>query len=141
MASDFLGRGWSFPPQFDRDEGVRMVSGETDILQSLHVLFSTIRSERVMLPDYGSELSTLVFDNVDAGFALRVRHLVRDAILHYEPRILVEERDVVVCVDPDEPGLVWIKLAFTIAQTNTRSNMVYPFYQAEGNNVRPLGGD
>jgi phage baseplate assembly protein W len=141
VASDFLGRGWSFPPEFTPERGVRMVSGETDILQSLHVLFSTIRTERIMLPGYGSELSTLVFENQDAGLVLRARHLICDAILLHEPRILVEERDVEVESDPNRPGLVWIRIGFTIAQTNTRSNMVYPFYQEEGNNVRSLDGN
>ena len=30
--STFLGRGWSFPPDFSLENGVRMVEGEEDIL-------------------------------------------------------------------------------------------------------------
>ena len=140
MASDFLGRGWSFPPEFDRDTGaVRMVSGEADIRQSLRILFGTVRTERLMLPEYGSALSSLVFDNRDHTLALRLRHFVHDAILMYEPRIVVEPTDITVLADEETGGLVWVRFAYLVSQTNTRSNMVFPFYCDEGSNVRRLG--
>ncbi len=47
--SDFLGRGWSFPPSFIEELGVvEIVADETDIRQSLWILFSTRQRERVM---------------------------------------------------------------------------------------------
>lgn len=137
---DFLGRGWSFPPTFDRARGtVLMVSAEQDIRQSLQILFSTIRTERVLLPDYGCDLSSVVFDSIDEALELRVKHLVGDAILFFEPRILVTAADIAVTADPGQPGLLRIHLSFLIRQTNTRSNMVYPFYCGEGSNVRRIG--
>ena len=40
----FLGRGWSFPPTFDRDAGgVQMLEQEADVASSLHILLSTAR--------------------------------------------------------------------------------------------------
>lgn len=134
---DFLGCGWGFPPSFDSERGgVQMVSGEQDILQSLQILFSTVKTERIMLPGYGSDLSTLVFDSIDQALLLRLRYLLYDAILFYEPRILVQESDIAVEQDRADSGTLLVKLAYTIRQTNTRSNMVFPFYRAEGSNVR-----
>ena len=42
----FLGKGWNFPPTLT-ENGVKMVSYEEDIQQSLYVLLSTSSSERV----------------------------------------------------------------------------------------------
>lgn len=137
---DFLGRGWSFPPTFERDAGaVRMVAGEQDILQSLQILFSTVKTERIMLPGYGCELSSLVFESIDQALFLRLRHLLFDAILYYEPRIAVKEGEIEIEPDPGRQGVLLVRVPFTIRQTNTRSNMVYPFYCAEGSNVRRIG--
>ena len=53
----FLGRGWSFPPTFTRgDNGVTLVDEVEDIKQSLIILLSTIKGERIMQPDYGANM-------------------------------------------------------------------------------------
>ena len=45
----FLGKGWSFPPAFDKKLGsVEMVSMEEDIRQSLEIYFGTKPGERIM---------------------------------------------------------------------------------------------
>jgi len=142
MAHDdaFLGTGWSFPPTFDRDHGeASMISGEQDIRQSLQVLFSTIKGERVMLPGFGCALDTLVFDDIGPALEMRIRQVLLDAILFYEPRIEVGAADIAIEADPDEHGTLRVRLSFRVRQTNTRSNMVFPFYYIEGNNVRQIG--
>ena len=59
----FLGRGWSFPPVFTRgDSGVQMVDEEEDIKQSLEILLSTIKGERVMQPDFGANMQEFLFE-------------------------------------------------------------------------------
>ncbi len=137
--SSFLGKGWSFPPTFDNAAGaVQMVEDDTDIQQSLTVLFSTLRRERVMLPNYGCDLTGFVFDSADSALFARIQSALANAILYYEPRIDVDNI-VVAEVDP-LAGLLQITLSYTVRQTNSRSNMVYPFYlQGEGTNVRRIG--
>jgi hypothetical protein len=62
MNRPFLGRGWTFPPEFDPVlPGVKMLEEETDIASSLELLLSTRPGERVMLPEYGCNLEELVF--------------------------------------------------------------------------------
>jgi phage baseplate assembly protein W len=55
---------------------------------------------------------------------------VRRAILFFEPRIDLERIDI------DDTriheGLVTLHLFYTVRSTNSRSNMVYPFYFLEG---------
>ncbi|QRX85106.1 GPW/gp25 family protein [Glaciimonas sp. PAMC28666] len=114
-----------------------MVQGEQDIIESLHILFSTTLCERTMLPAYGCTLEHEVFETIGVELFSRIEDLLKRAILFFEPRILVI--DIVVEEDESNSGQLNISLSYSIPQTNTRSNMVYPFYLLEGSNVRQIG--
>ena len=128
--ASFLGTGWSFPPTFSQQTGrAEMVSAETDISQSIQIILSTQPGERLMQPDFGCELSQFLFEEIREGVMTSIRGVVSDALLYHEPRIQVNRIDV----DPiqSEAGLLLINIDYTIRQTNTRSNLVYPFYLQE----------
>ena len=130
----FLGRGWSFPPVFNRgDHGVSMVEEEEDIQQSLNILLSTIKGERVMQPDFGSNMEEFLFEPLNVSFAKRMSDKIDRAILFYEPRI--ETNDISYNQD-NENGLVEIKIDYTIIATNNRRNIVYPYYLNEGTDIK-----
>ena len=132
----FLGRGWSFPPQFDLNNGLlelKMVSLEADIKESLGILLSTAPGERVMQPSYGCGLKSMMFETIDETAITEIRDLVERAILFFEPRISVE--DVSVDTADIYEGLLRIHIDYTIISINTRSNIVYPFYIQEGSSV------
>jgi len=138
----FLGRGWSFPPTFERGRSgqagsVAMVAAETDIQQSLVILMSTAPGERIMLPGYGCPLDRHVFDVIDQHTLTLLESMIRDAVLRYEPRILLEDVqfDSARAID----GELRITLVYMIRITNTRSNMVFPFYLSEANDARRIG--
>ena len=140
MANDqskaFLGRGWSFPPQFERSDEVlqlQMVSLEEDIRESLAILLATLPGERVMQPSFGCGLNALVFDNVSQSSITKITDLVERAILFFETRITLENLEVLV--DDESKGLIQIHLDYTIRTINTRSNYVYPFYFQEGTDI------
>ncbi len=124
---DFLGTGWSFPPTFERETGqVEMVSAEEDIQQSMQILFTTTLGERLMLYDYGCELSHFLFEEIDHGLINNIKNTVSNAIIQHEPRV---DPDVVDVTESTEtPGLLLISVQYTVRATNTRYNMVYPFY-------------
>lgn len=133
----FLGRGWGFPPSFNRvTRGAEMVSDDRDIQESLLILFSTSPGERVMLPEYGCDLHGNVFDGADNTTLTHIKSLIADAILFFEPRIKLEE----IQLDTDRmlEGTLQIILDYTVLTTNSRSNMVIPFYLSEGTNVRAI---
>lgn len=123
----FLGTGWSFPPTFQRETGqVQMVSAEEDIQQSMQILFTTALGERVMLHNYGSEMSRYLFEEIDHGLINNIKNAVSNAIITYEPR--VDPNEVDVRESADQPGLLLISINYTVRSTNTRYNMVFPFY-------------
>jgi phage baseplate assembly protein W len=130
----FLGTGWSFPPEFKRGTNeTSMSSGEKDIEESLQVLLSTQLGERVMLPEYGCDLTELLFSPLDLTLKTFVSDLIRTAILYYEPRINVEK----INIDPvnEIEGELLIEIDYVIRATNSRRNIVYPFYRNEGTDV------
>ena len=129
-SAGFLGRGWAFPPAFAAGGAdVAMVEAEDDIEQSLAILLSTRRGERVMLPGFGCDLNEFLFAEITPSLVGQVRELVTNAILDYEPRVRLEAVDV-----SDEQagnGLLLITVDYTVKATNSRYNLVYPFYLRE----------
>ncbi|TPG45288.1 GPW/gp25 family protein [Flavobacterium pectinovorum] len=130
----FLGTGWSFPPEFKRiTKSVIMISDEEDIKSSLEILLSTKIGERIMLPKYGCNMDELIFNPLNRTLKTFVSELVRTAILYHEPRIDVEKIDITQ--GDDLNGEVLVFLDYKIRATNSRTNMVYPFYKEEGTNL------
>lgn len=126
----FLGKGWGFPPAFFANGAeVEMVSDEQDILQSLNILLSTTLGERSLFSSYGSDLNRFMFEEADQGMVNGIQNMVQDAILNNESRIEVTTVDVSVSDSTD--GLVMISIEYLIRTTNTRYNLVYPFYLQE----------
>jgi phage baseplate assembly protein W len=126
----FLGTGWSFPPAFDNTSAaVKMVSNEEDIAQSLQILLSTRPGERVMLPQYGCNLDVFLFESITTTLVAYVKELIQTAILYYEPRITLD----LITIDTDRmiEGVILIELQYTVLASNSRFNLVYPFYLNE----------
>ncbi len=130
----FLGIGWKFPPTFDKRTGsVVLVSEEQDIRESLLILLSTKPGERVMLPDYGCDLTSSVFEPIDSTLINEIRRKIEFSVLYYEPRIILD--DIIIDTDGENDGLLMIELIYTVRKTNKRTNMVYPYYIIEGTEI------
>lgn len=128
----FLGRGWSFPPEFSKAaKSVKMLEDEADIESSLEILLSTRLGERIMVPGYGCNLDELLFKPLDLTLKTYIIDLIRTAILYHEPRIEVNK--IKIYPDNELEGILLIDLEYTVRTTNSRRNMVYPFYKEEGN--------
>ena len=130
--TSFLGVGWSFPPAFAGGE-VRMSSDEVDIHESLQILFGTIAGERFLRPDYGLSPQELMFEPMSTTMRTFLKDRVHIAILTYEPRIKVIDLDV-GSPDPNE-GTLKIALEYEVRSTNSRFNLVFPFYRFDGNEI------
>lgn len=126
----FLGKGWAFPPEFNEGASpVKMISGEEDIEQSLRILLSTRLGERVMRPDFGTDIHNKVYHNMDLTMRTQLRAAIEKAVLYFEPRIALTSVEFDVSEERD--GVLRILLEYTVRLTNTRGNMVYPYYYEE----------
>jgi phage baseplate assembly protein W len=131
---DFLGTGWSFPPEFKGStKEVTMFKDESDIKSSLEILLSTKIGERIMQPKYGCNMDELLFNPLNRTLKTFVSELIKTAILYHEPRIDVEKIDITK--GDDLSGELLVLIDFKVRATNSRINMVYPFYQQEGTNL------
>ncbi|MEO1450868.1 MAG: GPW/gp25 family protein [Bacteroidota bacterium] len=127
----YLGRGWSFPPSFDEHTyALQMSQEEQDIRESLYILLTTTPGERPTRPDYGCDLHSVIFEPMNAATKNRINSLIKHAVLYFEPRIELDAVDIDI-VDEGE-GIVNLTLHYTVTQINSRANVVFPFYKAEG---------
>ncbi len=85
-----------------------------------------------MRPEYGCDLNRYVFGEIDHGMVTGIKMMISDAILYHEPRIDVDEVDV--NESEATPGMLLISIGYTVRTTNSRYNMVYPFYINEATN-------
>jgi phage baseplate assembly protein W len=134
MNRPFLGRGWSFPPTFNRTEAaVEMLAEEADIASSLEILLTTARGERIMLPQYGCNLEELVFESLDTRMKTLMADKVESAILYHEPRIDLER--IRLDDSRETEGVVLIEVVYRVKSTNSRFNFVFPYYRLEGTDI------
>lgn len=134
----FLGEGWSFPPNFSKASGtVNTSTGVEDIEQSLSILLSTSLGERVMLPEYGSNMEDLLFEPVDTSLQTLIVDRIQTAILYFEPRIEVERMELQT--DEVLEGVIRLVIDYKVRVSNSRFNFVYPFYKNEGSGASISG--
>lgn len=123
----FLGTGWSFPPAFTKSGAhVEMAAGTEDIHQSLQIILSTQLGERIMQEGFGCDLNSAIFEEIDQSMVNTLMGMMSDAILYHEPRISLDKLDI--SESQTQQGLLLISIEYTVRSTNSRFNMVYPFY-------------
>ena len=131
QAKEFLGVGWKFPPQVDPVTGRMQVSAyEDNVAESVRVILSTRKGERVMNPEFGCGLFQFLFGQTDSTTLVQMEREAREALVLWEPRI----RDVTVraLVNRDDPARVDLFIQYWVRSTNNPFNLVYPFYLQEG---------
>lgn len=124
MSKPFLGVGLSFPLEASSG-ALKLAEYEESVRQSIWFVLGTAKGERVMRPDFGCGIYDLVFEKNSAETAGRVTQSVRNALLHFEPRIDVLDVDVTV---EGEGEVMLIKIDYQVRATNNIFNIVYPFY-------------
>jgi phage baseplate assembly protein W len=79
-----------------------------------------------MRPQFGCGIWDLLFEPVNANTIGLMAQAVRDAVAQWEPRVEVE--DVQVTPDGNDSSMVHIAVTYRVLTTNSRRNLVYPFY-------------
>lgn len=130
MGQEFLGTGWKFPVQLDGQGEIAFSRHEQDIQESIRIILGTAQGERVMRPDFGCGIHDYVFAPNNARTAGLVRHHVEEALSLWEPRIEVKE--VRVEADPSDKAVMLIVIDYLVRDTDSRFNLVYPFYLERG---------
>jgi len=125
----FLGVGWAFPPRTSAAGDMATAAYEADIQQSIRIILGTAPGERVMRPDFGAGLKTLIFEPMNTTTAALAQYNVQQALIQWEPRI--DQITVNVTMQP-ATGSLTIDIRYRVRATNVFYNLVYPFYLSEG---------
>lgn len=126
---DFLGTGWKYPVSIKNGK-IESSEGEDSIRESIMIILTTAKGERVMRPDFGCGINELVFGLNNTATATLIQFYVRESLQKWEPRIEVLE--VSVTPDGDERNRLNINIEYMVKSSNTRNNLVYPFYLQRG---------
>jgi phage baseplate assembly protein W len=128
--ADFLGVGWSFPVVRGEDGRISAAAYEERIRQSIHIILSTAKGERVMRPDFGCGLQELVFAANNATTQGLAEAAVEEALIRWEPRITLER--VRAETGGERGEALMIGIDYRVRSTDNRFNLVYPFYLDRG---------
>jgi phage baseplate assembly protein W len=123
---DFIGAGWAFPLRVNASGGIALVRREHELEEAMRLILLTYPGERPMRPEFGSRLRDYVFRSADDRTAAELSLEVRNSLLRWEPRVIIEQ--VIVTPDPDEAPLMYIDIQYTPKDENDRRNLVFPFY-------------
>ena len=122
----YIGTGWCFPVQTDAAGKIKLVTGNEDIEQAIHIILDTSPGERVMRPLFGCNAKEMVFDSIRPETMTLMADAVRQALTLWEPRILV--RSVTVERDEKIETALVCKIDYEINTTHDNRNIVHPFY-------------
>jgi phage baseplate assembly protein W len=126
MTEPFLGTGWRFPILPDEAGRLSYAVGEQSIENCLRALLLTATGERVMRPDFGTKAQESVFAPGSNQNLRDLERSVADAVRAFEPRV---ELDAVRAeADPADDSRVTVSVQYRIRRTNTKANLVFPFY-------------
>ena len=128
--ADFLGSGWKFPVSI-KNGSILSSGGYDSIRESIMIILGTAKGERVMRPDFGCGINELVFAPNNTSTATLITFYIKEALLKYEPRI--ELLNVNAEPDETEQNKLIISIDYMVKTTNTKANLVYPFYLERGN--------
>lgn len=126
MTQNFLGTGWGFPVSVDSQGRIVRVDEVDAINRSIQLILGTAKGERLMRPDFGSDLFNFLFQPLSAINKGRMATTVKSALQKWEPRIRV--MDVAVSSNPRNAATALISVEYKVRSNNTKANYVYPFY-------------
>ena len=133
--SDFRGSGWRFPILPQAGGGLGYVGLDDNVAQSVELLLRTAAGERLMRPEFGTTVPSMVFEADSEQHLFQLEQALLDALRRWEPRVEVDSVQAVP--EPAQDGVVKVTVVYRVLRTNTVRNLVFPFYVLNGEAVRP----
>jgi Bacteriophage baseplate protein W len=116
-----LGRGIAFPPSLGPDGRWAWSEGETNVRQCVQIVLLTNLQERLMLPQFGGDLSPFLFEPNTVTTRHQIGDRITKALAAWEPRLHVES--VVVSEDPDDEQAAVATVTYTLVATQSRERV------------------
>ena len=126
---EFLGTGWKFPIRVNARGGLSYSRNEQDIEEAVWLILSTAKGERVMENKFGCGIHDYVFAPNNPATRGSIAYEVNKSLAEFEPRI--EVTNVRVESFPGRENQLLIHVDYRVRSTNSKRNLVYPFYLTE----------
>ena len=125
--TDFIGNGMAFPFSITQSGGVQSSNGIDRIKQSIAQILGTRIGERIMRPEFGSNMYKLLFEQNDNVLISLAQFYVVDALKKWEKRITIYS--VNIARDSENEHKFNIRIAFQVANSSQEGNLTWPFYR------------
>jgi len=113
-----FGKSLGFPPRVGSDGRMRWSQGETNIRESIRIVLSTDKNERISLPDFGAGLMRYLFEPNTTATHARIADAITTALARWEPRLAVESVDV--AADPTDGTSAIATIGYRLVATGAR---------------------
>ncbi len=120
-AGKLLGRGISFPPRVGPDGRIQWSEGERNVRESIQVILTTEKRERLMLPEFGGGLGQYLFEPNTVATRHQIAERITRALALWEPRINVEQ--VTVEADPQDARAANATITYKLVATGARERV------------------
>ncbi len=120
---DYLGVGAKYPVQTVNGK-MRITEKETLVEQSIFIILSTPVGSRFMLPEFGSRVEELIFEQNDILLQNMLRLYIAQALENWEKRIKFVgvnfsiEEETILCT-----------INYKLLYGNEIQSYIYPFYR------------
>ena len=129
--NDFLGTGLKFPVGINKVTGrFKMSSDDEDIKESIYIILMTRKGERLLMPNFGSNINDFVFEVVNETNLTLMENSIKNSIKKKKKRI--RNLNVEISQDSQDSGRLIINISYIISNINMPGNIVFPFYIQEG---------
>jgi phage baseplate assembly protein W len=116
--------GPAYPFRIDSTTGgVAWASGSVKLRQNIQLILGTRFGERPMLRNFGTRIHSLIHDPNDGVLAELLQTQAQQAILQFEPRVLVSQTQVT-----QSDGEVQMLLNYTYTTEPVADQLVLPLF-------------
>lgn len=121
-----VGTGWAFPVRWDDEGRVALSDRVEKLVESMTLVIRTAVGARVMRPGFGAGVDRYVFDPQTEETCFRLAFEVRQALLRWEPRVIVDSVDAVAA--GDDGNRIDVTVVFRVDPHRRPSSLVLPFH-------------
>jgi len=118
--------GWKFPITFNKySRSVETVADARSIKESIYILLMTTREERLMELDYGCDLNTMTFKNLNLNMITFMCNNIRNVIEKWEKRIVIT--DIKINEFKTQAGIIYIIISYFIKLTKQHDSFTLEY--------------
>lgn len=129
----FLGKGLLSPLREDAVTGdFQLVADEANVKQCLRDGILTAIGERVMSEALGTITRDMLFEEQSVVSDL-LAPSIKDFVNHFEPRVILQNVLVSMIDSNTEMVEFRVNVTYVVRVTNTRANLVFPFFLSSQN--------